>query len=382
MVLFLNEELYLHVNFKKQRYRFMNKILNIILLLSAYYIPVIAQPTERWELVRENNQKAFPTYVPAANYSGITYLGGNHYAVVDDKSTDDGFEMFAIVVDSLSGDIVSVEYEGHVAGSGANRDQEGIAYMRGRNTLLVSGEADNMIIEYDLDSRQTGRAVSLSKSAPNLGYEALTYSNSEHAIWTISESTLPIDGEVATPKNGLANRLRLQKFTDGLQKENEYLYVCETPSARQASWKYANGVSALAALDDGSLLVLEREFYVPELYSGAFALCRIYNVKPTFESMLKSSSISEDVKPLEKQLVAEWKTTLSLFRSTLANYEGMCLGPVLNDGSQSIILISDSQEQYGGVLKDWFKSVVVRKTSIEPQEEIQEADESEEVDTI
>ena len=111
-------------------------------------------------------------------------------------------------------------------------------------------------------------------------------------------------------------------------------------------------------------------------------MCRIYNVKPTFESMLKSSSISEDVKPLEKQLVAEWKTTLSLFRSTLANYEGMCLGPVLNDGSQSIILISDSQEQYGGVLKDWFKSVVIRKTSEEPQEEIQENDESEVLDTI
>ena len=354
----------------------MNKILNIILLLSAYYIPVIAQPAEHWELVRENTQKAFPTYVPAANYSGITYLGDNHYAVVDDKSTDDGFEMFAIVVDSLSGDIVSVEYEGHVAGSGANRDQEGIAYMRGRNTLLISGEADNMIIEYDLDGRQTGRATSLSKSAPNLGYEALTYSDSLRAIWTISESTLPIDGEIATPKNGLTNRLRLQKFTDGLQKVNEYLYVCEAPSAKQAYWKYANGVSALAALDDGSLLVLEREFYVPELYSGAFSLCRIYNIKPSFESLLKSSSISEDVKPLEKQLVAEWKTTLSLFRSTLANYEGMCLGPVLNDGSQSIILISDSQEQYGGVLKDWFKSVVVRKTSIEPQEEIQEADES------
>ena len=168
MVLFLNEELYLHVKLNHE-YKFMNKILNIILLLSAYYIPVIAQSTEHWELVRENDQKAFPTYVPAANYSGITYLGDNHYAVVDDKSTDDGFEMFAIVVDSLSGDIVSVEYEGHVAGSGANRDQEGIAYMRGRNTLLVSGEADNMIIEYDLDGRQTGRAVSLSKSAPNLG---------------------------------------------------------------------------------------------------------------------------------------------------------------------------------------------------------------------
>ena len=339
----------------------MNKIQSIVLLLSIS-LSVAAQSIGRWELVRENVQKSFPAYVPAANYSGITYLGGNHYALVEDKSADDGFEMFAIVVDSLSGDIVSVEYEGHVSGNGANRDQEGIAYVKSRNTLLVSGEADNMIIEYDMDGLQTGRAVSLGQSASNLGYEALSYSDSLHTIWTISESTLPSDGEVALPKNGLSNRLRLQKYSDDLKKESEYLYVCEVPTARQTAWKYANGVSALTALDDGSLLVLEREFYVPELYSGAFALCRIYNVNPTTESLLMSSKIGEDVRPLEKQLVAEWKTTLSLFRSTLANYEGMCLGPKLNDGSQTIILVSDSQSQYGGVLKDWFKSIVIRKT--------------------
>ena len=212
----------------------MNKIQSIVLLLSIS-LSVAAQSTGRWELVRENVQKSFPSYVPAANYSGITYLGGNHYALVEDKSADDGFEMFAIVVDSLSGDIVSVEYEGHVSGKGANRDQEGIAYVKNRNTLLVSGEADNMIIEYDMDGLQTGRAVSLGQSASNLGYEALSYSDSLHTIWTISESTLPSDGEVASPKNGLSNRLRLQKYSDDLKKENEYLYVCEVPTARQTA---------------------------------------------------------------------------------------------------------------------------------------------------
>ena len=199
----------------------MNKIIIILLLVLPYHLPLPAQPASQWQLVREHSQKAFPTQVPAADYSGITYLGDNHYAVVDDASADDGFEMFAIVVDSLSGDIVSVDYEGHVAGGGANRDQEGIAYVRDRNTLLVSGESDDLIIEYSLDGLQTGRALSLYKSAPNFGYEALTYSDSLHAVFTISESTLPSDGSAATPRNGITNRLRLQQFSADLRPTAE-----------------------------------------------------------------------------------------------------------------------------------------------------------------
>ena len=119
--------------------------------------------------------------------------------------------------------------------------------------------------------------------------------------------------------------------------------------------------------------MLEREFYVPELYSGAFALCRIYNVTPSPASLLTTSTIDAAATPLAKQLVAEWTTTLTLFRSTLANYEAMCLGPVLADGSQSVILVADSQGQYGGVLRDWFKSIVIRKTSAEPPPPPQES---------
>ena len=63
---------------------------------------------------------------------------------------------------------------------------------------------------------------------------------------------------------------------------------------------------------------------------------------------------------MKKVLIATWKTSLSLFHQNLANYEGMCLGPRLMDGSQVIVLCADSQDQYGGVLRDWFRTVVIR----------------------
>ena len=44
-----------------------------------------------------NDQVAFPETVPPGNYSGITWIGGNVYAVVCDKSRSDGFFIFHII---------------------------------------------------------------------------------------------------------------------------------------------------------------------------------------------------------------------------------------------------------------------------------------------
>ena len=38
----------------------------------------------------------------------------------------------------------------------------------------------------------------------------------------------------------------------------------------------------------------------------------------------------------------------------------MCLGPKLVDGSQVLLLVSDSQNQAHGVLRDWFRSIIIR----------------------
>ena len=67
--------------------------------------------------VRKNTQHAFPKSIPAGNYSGIAWLGGDRYAVVSDKSADDGFFVFRIVTDSVNGNVtVSPKRAGKVMG--------------------------------------------------------------------------------------------------------------------------------------------------------------------------------------------------------------------------------------------------------------------------
>lgn len=215
-------------------------------------------------LVRINPQLSFPASVKAGNYSGITYLGGNQYLVVDDNSETDGFHLFSIDIDSLSGEIVQVKNLEFKSSGLPNRDGEGIVYIKGLNKVLVSGEGDGKILEYTLDATPTGREVDLPtiyrKCASNLGLESLGYSAVTHTLWTCNESPLEGDGGRANSGNSIENLLRIQAFNDSLRPVAQYVYKMDRSVATGSSKYYAMGVSEITPLDDGSLLILEREF--------------------------------------------------------------------------------------------------------------------------
>ena len=107
------------------------------------------------------------------------------------------------------------------------------------------------------------------------------------------------------------------------------------------------------------MLVLERECYVPKKKIGAWVRNKIYCV-----TLSKNLGFSENLygstQAVDKTLVYEWKTKMNLTARSFANYEGMCLGPTLTDGSRTLLLCADSQNQAHGVLKDWFMSLVIR----------------------
>ena len=301
-------------------------------------------------------QVEFPATVPAGNYSGITWLGGNEYAVVCDKARADGFFIFHINIDPDTG-VISHAYNNEFRSSGyANRDMEGIAFMPKDTTIFISGEGDNSIKEYELKTgKYTGRELnvpdSLRQSAPNYGFESLTYNAKQRHFWTVSESTLPIDGKPSSLKNKHQNVLRLLCFDDSsLDMVGMYAYLMDYPEATaESSNGYCHGVSDLCALDDGRVLVMERELFVPPLRIGAWVNNKIYVVDPT-EKMTG--------KFIEKKLLVEFKTKFTGFKNTFANFEGMCLGPKLNDGRQTLVLICDSQNQLKK-LKDWIMTIVI-----------------------
>ena len=299
-------------------------------------------------------QKAFPKTVSAGNYSGITWLGASRYAIANDKSPTAGFYLMTIETDSITGELLTVREDTFLTSGLPNRDEEGICYMPESQTVFVSGEADQEIIEYNLQGQLTGRKLNIPEvfktAYKNGGFEALTYQPKTHRFWTTSEFTLKADGEKPTIERKIKNRLRLQSFGDDLQPKEQYWYESDSTIIKKQKGRSNVGVSGLAALDDGRIVVLEREMYFPKKQIGSFAHVKLYVVNPTLH---KPGEI------LSKTLLTEFRTKVNLTRRSFANYEGICIGPKLADGRQLLILVCDSQNQYRGVLKDWFKTVIL-----------------------
>lgn len=324
----------------------MKTVLSVLLLLST--LSASAQQ------VVVNKQRHFRKNVPAGNYSGICYLGGNRYAVVDDKSPTAGFRPLTILIDSITGNLVSARADSFVTSGQPNRDEEGICYVPLSNTVFVSGEGDGQIIEYSLDGQLTGRRLNIPKifadTYDNRGFEALTYNAVTHLFWTTTENSLRTDGKKPKRQRNISNRLRFQSFSDNLQPLHQYWYVTDSLVTDVPEGKCTLGVSGLAALDDGRLVVLERQVQKTSSGIGSYVRVRLYLVNPPAH---------QPGDELDKQLLTEFRTRINLTRRSFANYEGLCVGPRLADGRQVLLLVADSQNQYKGYLRDWFKTVVL-----------------------
>ena len=382
---------------------------NILSIFLAFSLLAGAQD---WKVVRENPQKAFPKTVAAGNYSGIAHLHDDIYAVVSDKSDSALYFNFRIQVNPKTGELEQVENLGFTErtdgtlndgkfwqGQEKGFDHEAIV-KASDSTLVITSEGYCRLKEYPV--------LLTSANAPKISYQQNLLGEQMAfflifiqiiilSLWLLipsvsisgrfSESTLRKDGQPATPQNGLPNQLRLMRYDWGKIKENRnkenngkedrseqesrkkasrymtaYAYQMDQPSTHKKADIYVMGVSELCALPDGQLLVLEREAFIPKIKIGAFCKCKLYQINPlNSEEFALKEKFSSDTPFLKKRLLAEWKTGLSLSKRSFANYEGMCLGPKLEDGSQVVILLSDSQDQYAGVLKDWFKTIVIRK---------------------
>ena len=314
-----------------------------------------------FKTVIETDVKKVTAQMGSGDYSGITYLGGTRYAVVDDKRRGGGLLLVDMDVSfkgKVGGVSVSVP-EGTLSSDINNRDNEGVAYragLSGLGTLFVSAEVDQSIREYGLDGVPTGRLMSVpddmarNKIKSNRGFEALTYNEFTGLFWTTTEDVLVQDAS----EPGL---LRLQSFGADLMPAGRFLYQMDRPLKTDAeaaeAESYVFGVPALTALDDGRLIVLEREVFVPkgsvfEKLRKSFCRVNLYVV----------STADEASEVLRKTLMCSFTTKLASGR--FADYEGMCLGPLMPDGGRSLILISDSQHGAGGVVKDFVKVIVFR----------------------
>lgn len=283
----------------------------------------------------------------AEQISGITWAGGNLYYAVDDN--DKKLYPLTIEINSSSGEITSHSIGTGVSMTSAN-DMEGCAYDPCSGNVWVSQESGPYIREYNPN---TGAIVKTSPVPAiqkqyygNFSLEALTISGDGKTMWTANEEALKVDGTNSTKSAGSVVRLtRLVRDSvyDNWTPNGEWAYLTQPvgsdPWIYNGDVKTRSGVAGLCALPDGTLLVLERNLCGDNWLDATF-YNRIYAIAPSEFSAAKDVSGIASLKTASSYTKV---TKTSLFNKEVGwvNYEGICLGPRLDDGSCVLILVAD-----------------------------------------
>jgi hypothetical protein len=229
-------------------------------------------------------------------------------------------------------------------------DVEGLALDPLDGSVWLADEREAAIRQYSLKTGKVRSGIvnipeSLKGFRRDLGFESLSISRDGLSMWTCTEESLKSDGPRATRKDGTS--VRLSRFRRTSAKKAWLMdgqWVYRTDSIAGGPWYSKkkrdvsrSGISELCVLDDGTVLVLEREFSVvllPRLR------CRIYETDMSSARNVigrKGLSGFKDSEMVKKRLLYE-TTGFSM-------YEGMCVGPRLVDGSRMIVLVSDADKK-------------------------------------
>lgn len=280
----------------------------------------------------EQGQVDLPSEV-IGELSGITYFGDDLFAVVSDKGGKLG--MATIAIDRETGEITSAKIDETIDLVGG-RDIEDVAIDPTTCMLLTVDEADQSLALHHFPTGQRMQAIAVpgvfQEARANLGFESVSASLYTGSIWAANEEALKVDGPRATKNQGAL--IRLQRFNSAIRPVEQYAYRVDPHRGSDNIIERAqSGVSGLVALPNGELIVMERELGGAVLPSFRIRLYLVDTTDATKTSEFDALT-ADGITPVRKQLLFE-------INAGPTNFEGIALGPRLDDGDYALILVSD-----------------------------------------
>ena len=274
-----------------------------------------------------------------AGMSGITPFrtGGESGAAGSYLAVSDRGGVIREVLVSVSGDASAplVTYSFGRTFRIKKRDNEGIAYAAG--TLYVQDESSAEIGMWRFSSAGPASVEPFATVKPELpgriawnsGMEGLAVSPDGLTLWGAFEAPISCDPP---------DCLRIIKFSrpslsHAWSQTGQYFIKADSLHGKEYEKLPVNGISAICILPGGELVAVERAT-LRRLFLPAVRV-RIYKLLPEYGSPIANSPIDLGKhRPVNKELICEIPGML--------NFEGICPGPVLPDGRQTLLLIADA----------------------------------------
>jgi len=289
----------------------------------------------------------------AEQLSGITYISGNQYYLVDDHATT----LFPATLNidlntgALNGVSFSTPFQLNDANGSAllsaNTDLEGVAYNPAHNSFYVSDEKGPTIREHSaLSGNQTLLMNPTTPANPpqlqvfanirsNQSWESMGRQMNGVSAYTMNQAALTVDGNTSTLLQG--GLIRLQKFDASMNPAGQWGYQLDANDA-ESNWTSLTSscVSDVLVMPDGQVIALERAIGQTNSNPSQIRI-RLYGINTTGATNLNGGSIA-GATLVTKTLY--WETFLPAGQNN--QFEGLTLGPQLSNGDWSIILCADN----------------------------------------
>lgn len=177
----------------------------------------------------------------------------------------------------------------------------------------------------------------------NKGFETLSVTPDNEVIFMANEDSLLQDGPVASPLN--ASVVRVIRYKNS-KPEKEFAYELEKMQSPPTGMeeKGDTGLVDIAALDQNTFYSLERS-YLTATNKNVILIFKNQILDETTDVSSMNSLAKRDYNPIKKTLIAnldEFIPSMDHRFARLDNIEGITLGPVLPNGSRSLIVVSDN----------------------------------------
>lgn len=241
-----------------------------------------------------------------------------------------------------------------------NFSSEGAINKNKKPTSFITDLKGNFISENELPEN----LQQLENIKHNGVLEGSSKSFDKKGFWSVMEAPLKTDGVEPTFRE-TQSPVRISYFDENSKKfTKQFAYQLEKITKPAKGNINLNGVTAILEYANNKFFIVERTYQ--SNYGSYGNIVRIFDAEITTETtnILQIDSLKKTkYVPLKKRLLLDLDSVKNqLTEKIIDNIEGITFGPVLENGNQSLLLVSDDNFQiYGKQLNQFILLEIVNK---------------------